>query len=147
MEILSFKLNSKESFGISTEYILHLSQKVEMSSNVGFNNQFEGMFSFRGTIIPVLKMSSITKVEGGDAQIIIVLKDENTNNIFGLLAEKVNEVVVVEDNELFDVKKIFLGDANNYITHVTEGSDKKLISILNIPGLQQMFKINNKNIE
>lgn len=146
MEILSLKLNTKENFGISSEYVLHISQKMDISSTSCLNDKVEGMISFRENIIPVLKMSSITREEKGDAQIVVILKDEETGNMFGLLAERVNEVIEIEEKNIFDVKNIFLGESSNYITHVAKKTDDILISVLNIPGLQRMFKLNGQTL-
>lgn len=146
MEILSLKLNTKENFGISSEYVLHISQKIDISSTSCLNDKVEGMISFRENIIPVLKMSSITREETGDAHIVVILKDEETGNMFGLLAEKVNEVIEIEEKNIFDVKNIFLGESSNYITHVAKKTDDILISVLNIPGLQRMFKLNEQSL-
>ena len=146
MEILSLKLNTKENFGISSEYVLHISQKMDISATSCVHNKIEGMLSFRGTIIPVLKMSSITNIEEGEAQIIVILKDENSDNTFGLLAEKVNEVIEIPDEQIIDVKSIFFGESSNYITHVAKKTDDILISILNIPGLQKMFRLNERSL-
>ena len=51
MEILSLKLNTKENFGISSEYVLHISQKMDISSTSCLNDKVEGMISFRENII------------------------------------------------------------------------------------------------
>lgn len=146
MEILSLKLNTKENFGISSEYVLHISQKMDISATSCVHNKIEGVISFRGTIIPVLKMSSITNIEEGESQIIVILKDENSDNMFGLLAEKVNEVIEIPDEQIIDVKSIFFGESSNYITHVAKKTDDILISILNIPGLQKMFRLNERSL-
>ena len=91
-------------------------------------------------------MSSITNIEEGEAQIIVILKDENSDNTFGLLAEKVNEVIEIPDEQIIDVKSIFFGESSNYITHVAKKTDDILISILNIPGLQKMFRLNERSL-
>lgn len=146
MEILSLKLNTKENFGISSEHVLHISQKMDISPTSCFNGKIEGMISFREAIIPVLKMSAITREEVGEAQIVVILQDIETGNMFGLLAEKVNEVIEIDDSQIFDVKNILFGETSNYITHVAKKTDDVLISVLNIPGIQRMFKINEQTL-
>ena len=128
MDILTMNLNTKETFGIPSENVLEIITKRQITKMFGYPKGFEGVFDFRGTIVPVLSMSSITDIEDGTPELIIVLEEERNTPPFAILVKSVTDVIIIDDNKKTELSTLFGVNADHVIEFVAQTNEGELIS-------------------
>lgn len=99
MLILPFKIGKNE-FSISIEKIIEIIPIVEFLPIPESQEYICGLINYRGSVCPVIDISMLIgkyKSKNYLSTRIIILKSQDSNNFFGLLAEQVTETIDIQE--------------------------------------------------
>lgn len=133
MEILLFSLGTHETFGINVFKVREVSKTPTITKAPNMPPGVEGLISLRGNVIPVLSLSSVMgladapKELGGSMMV-----TEYSKRTLGFLVSGVDRIIRVEWDKVKAPESVVTSGSNTYITAITELSEGKLVSIVDV---------------
>jgi two-component system chemotaxis response regulator CheV len=133
MEILLFSLGTHEVFGINVFKVREVSKTPTITKAPNMPVGVEGLISLRGNVIPVLALSKVMQLNdapsglGGSMMV-----TEYSKRTLGFLVSGVDRIIRVEWDKVRAPETVVSGGTNTYITAITELSDGKLVSIVDV---------------
>jgi two-component system, chemotaxis family, chemotaxis protein CheV len=132
MEILLFSLGTSETFGINVFKVREVSRTPFITRAPNMPNGVEGLISLRGNVIPVLSLARILSIaKPGQGLGSSMMVTEYSKRTLGFLVHDVDRIIRVEWDKVRQPENM-AGPTQNYITAITELSDGKLVSILDV---------------
>lgn len=135
MEILLFSLGTHETFGINVFKVREVSKTPTITKTPNMPSGVEGLISLRGNVIPVLQLaeamqlSDRPRVRGGSMMV-----TEYSKRTLGFLVHAVDRIIRVEWDKVRAPESVTSG-SHSYITAITELSDGKLVSIVDVESI------------
>jgi two-component system chemotaxis response regulator CheV len=133
MEILLFSLGTHETFGINVFKVREVSKTPTITKAPNMPPGVEGLISLRGNVIPVVSLSKVMKLAdapGGLGGSMMVT--EYSKRTLGFLVSSVDRIIRVDWDKVRAPEAVVSGGASSYITAITELSDGKLVSIVDV---------------
>jgi two-component system chemotaxis response regulator CheV len=133
MEILLFSLGTHETFGINVFKVREVSKTPTITKAPNMPAGVEGLISLRGNVIPVVSLSKVMKLAdapGGLGGSMMVT--EYSKRTLGFLVSSVDRIIRVDWDKVRAPEAVVSGGASSYITAITELSDGKLVSIVDV---------------
>jgi two-component system, chemotaxis family, chemotaxis protein CheV len=133
MEILLFSLGTHEIFGINVFKVREVSKTPTITKAPNMPVGVEGLISLRGNVIPVLALSKVMQLNdapsglGGSMMV-----TEYSKRTLGFLVSGVDRIIRVEWDKVRAPETVVSGGMSSYITAITELSDGKLVSIVDV---------------
>jgi len=135
MEILLFSLGTSETFGINVFKVREVSPTPFITKAPNMPRGVEGLISLRGNVIPVLSLAKILGlVQPGDPLGSAMMVTEYSKRTLGFLVASVDRIIRVEWDKVRAPENVS-SSLHNYITAITELSDGKLVSILDVESI------------
>ncbi len=132
MEILLFSLGTSETFGINVFKVREVSKTPFITKAPNMPAGVEGLISLRGNVIPVLSLAkSMGLARPGAALGGSMMVTEYSKRTLGFLVEEVDRIIRVEWDKVRTPDNVS-SSVHNFITAITELSDGKLVSILDV---------------
>lgn len=133
MEILLFSLGTHEVFGINVFKVREVSKTPTITKAPNMPAGVEGLISLRGNVIPVLSLSKVMQLS--DAPVGLgasMMVTEYSKRTLGFLVSGVDRIIRVDWDKVRAPETVVTGGGNSYITAITELSDGKLVSIVDV---------------
>jgi purine-binding chemotaxis protein CheW len=107
---LSFSID-EEQFAVNVERVLEVLQKQTVTFVPNSPDYFKGVINFRGEIIPVVDTRiklNLPSAALDDRYVVIVIELENDNEriVAGAIANKVNDVITIQPQDIMPVPKM-----------------------------------------
>ncbi|MCL1825195.1 MAG: chemotaxis protein [Betaproteobacteria bacterium] len=135
MEILLFSLGTSETFGINVFKVREVSARPFITKAPNMPRGVEGLISLRGNVIPVLSLAKILGLAKPDAPLgNSMMVTEYSQRTLGFIVEGVDRIIRVEWDKVRAPENVS-NNMQNYITAITELSDGKLVSILDVESI------------
>lgn len=132
MEILLFSLGTSEVFGINVFKVREVSSTPFITKAPNMPSGVEGLISLRGNVIPVLSLAKVLGLEkGAEGLGNSMMVTEYSKRTLGFLVDSVDRIIRVEWDKVRQPENM-AGVSQSYITAITELSDGKLVSILDV---------------
>ncbi len=132
MEILLFSLGTHEVFGINVFKVREVSQTPEITKTPNMPHGVEGLISLRGSVIPVLSLAAVMKLEAAPSGLgASMMVTEYSKRTLGFLVHDVDRIIRV-DWEKVRAPDSVTSSTHGYITAITELADGRLVSILDV---------------
>ncbi|MDO9597705.1 MAG: chemotaxis protein [Azoarcus sp.] len=132
MEILLFSLGTSEVFGINVFKVREVSTTPFITKAPNMPKGVEGLISLRGNVIPVLSLAKILGLDGyGDPLGGSMMVTEYSKRTLGFLVNEVDRIIRVEWDKVRTPDNVS-PSIHSFITAITELSDGKLVSILDV---------------
>lgn len=119
IEFLLFKLGNNE-LALEVSKIREVINVPKLNKLPGSHKFVEGVVSFRGTTIPVIKLDLALGMGDLKNQGFIVITDYNDTQV-GLLIDNVDKIVTIDGSELKEVPDSI---PSHYLTHVVTINDQ-----------------------
>lgn len=135
MEVLLFSLGGHEIFGINVFKVREVTQTPTITKTPNVPRGVKGFISLRGNIIPVIALSSFIGLNSNSVcsnETLIVT--EFSQHTQGFLVHNVDRIIRV-DWEKIKPPQNMLGGTESMVTAITELSDGRLVSILDVEQL------------
>ncbi len=133
MEILLFSLGTHEVFGINVFKVREVSKTPTITKAPNMPSGVEGLISLRGNVIPVLSLSKVMSLtDAPDGLGGSMMVTEYSKRTLGFLVSSVDRIVRVDWDKVRAPEAVVSGGASSYITAITELSDGKLVSIVDV---------------
>lgn len=121
---MTFK-SGREHFGIAINYVNEIIGIQKITAIPEAEEYIKGLINLRGKIIPVIDVRLRFKqepLEYNDRTCIIVIDVQST--VIGLIVEKIDEVVTIEDKDIEPPPKLVHGNAlNKYVWGIGKTND------------------------
>lgn len=121
---------SGEEFGIGLNEVHEIIKPRKVNHCPGVPRYISGIFSLRGTIIPLMDMRKRLNVAPSPNKEKIIIVDMYEGKI-GLLVDSVKEILSIEDEQIAPPPSIFKGLKPEYIKGIGKISER-LVIILNL---------------
>lgn len=126
---MTFK-SGKEYFGIAIKYVNEIIGIQKIAAIPEAEEYIKGLINLRGKIIPVIDVRLRFKqepIEYTDRTCIIIIDVQST--VIGLIVEKIDEVVTIDDSDIEPPPKLVHGNAlNKYVWGIGKlGDSVKLL--------------------
>lgn len=134
MEILLFSLGTGELFGINVFKVREVNQTPTVTRTPNMPKGVEGLISLRGNVIPVISLASAMGLTADDmrhAPEPSMMVAEYNKRLLGFLVRSVDRIIRVDWAKVRAVDNA-ANSANTRITAITELSDGRLVSILDV---------------
>lgn len=132
MEILLFSLGTSEVFGINVFKVREVSTTPFITKAPNMPKGVEGLISLRGNVIPVLSLAKILGLDVyGDPLGGSMMVTEYSKRTLGFLVNEVDRIIRVEWDKVRTPDNVS-PSIHSFITAITELSDGKLVSILDV---------------
>jgi two-component system chemotaxis response regulator CheV len=133
MEILLFSLGTSEVFGINVFKVREVSATPFITKAPNMPNGVEGLISLRGNVIPVLSLARVLKLDTDTSKAVAssMMVTEYSKRTLGFLVAEVDRIVRVDWDRVRAPDNVS-GNANAYITAITELPNGTLVSILDV---------------
>lgn len=132
MEILLFTLGTGETFGINVFKVREVSRTPFITKAPNMPGGVEGLISLRGNVIPVLSLAKTLGLARPGAPLGgAMMVTEYSKRTLGFLVEEVDRIIRVEWDRVHAPDNVAASN-NSFITAITELSDGKLVSILDV---------------
>ena len=130
MELLLFSVGGRETFGINVFKVREVCETMAITKTPNMPVGVEGIISLRGSIIPVIDLASCLSMpfEGARTKLIIT---EFSSHTQAFLVADVDRIVRVDWDHVKTPQSVS-ANALGLITAITELSDGKLVSILDV---------------
>jgi purine-binding chemotaxis protein CheW len=107
---LSFIIDN-EYFAVNVSKVLEVLQSQKITRVPNVSNDIKGVINIRGEIIPVFEMRTRFGLPDralDDKYVIIVLEitSKNTKSVIGAIANRVKDVITIENNDIMAVPKM-----------------------------------------
>jgi len=125
-----FKI-SDEKFAIAIERVVEILKMQKLFSIPGLPDFLSGVMNVRGTIVPIIDLRRRfgMKSSGGKKERLIIVKFDKEK--IGFHVDEINEILTLEDQEIFKSPSIFKGFKTEYMTGLGK-RDENIIILLNI---------------
>jgi len=127
-QFVNFKLEN-ENYGIDVINVKEIVKNNDLTKIPGVPKFIKGIVNVRDEVIPVIDLKYILGISGDyheDYKIIVI----EANKKFGIIADKVNNVIRIENEEIIQPSRI-AGLEKSYSDGIVK-SNEELITILNI---------------
>lgn len=132
MEILLFSLGTSETFGINVFKVREVSATPFITRAPNMPSGVEGLISLRGNVIPVLSLAKILGLaRPGQPLGTSMMVTEYSKRTLGFIVESVDRIIRVEWDKVRAPDNVS-ASVHSYITAITELSDGKLVSIVDV---------------
>lgn len=132
MEILLFSLGTGETFGINVFKVREVSETPFITKAPNMPHGVEGLISLRGNVIPVLSLARILGLAAPDSELEgSMMVTEYSKRTLGFLVGAVDRIVRVDWDRVRAPDNV-ASSASSFITAITELSDGKLVSIVDV---------------
>lgn len=130
MELLLFSLGGRETFGINVLKVREVCETMVITKTPNMPPAVEGIISLRGSIIPVIDLAACLSMrfDGERSKLIIT---EFSSHTQAFLVADVERIVRVDWDRVKTPHSVG-ANAQSLITAITELSDGKLVSILDV---------------
>ncbi len=124
---LSFVIDN-EYFAVSVGKVLEVILKAKITRVPNITNDIKGVINFRGAIIPVFETRArfgLPDRNNNDKFVVIILeivKDDSITTI-GTIADKVNDVITIAENQIMPVPKMNSKFKEELITGIIKPSN------------------------
>lgn len=133
MEILLFSLGTHETFGINVFKVREVSKTPTITKAPNMPAGVEGLISLRGNVIPVLSLSKVMNLADAPPGLgASMMVTEYSKRTLGFLVHGVDRIIRVDWEKVRAPEAVVAGGGNSYITAITELSDGKLVSIVDV---------------
>ena len=134
-EILCFKINEKETYGINVFKVREVIQLPEITSTAMSPRGIKGIVSVRGDIIPVIDLNEWFNLSAYDeSKLLIVTEFSGSTQAF--LASSVTRIYRVEWESVHPVDKVLSNQSgSSALTAIVRLEDGTLISILDVESI------------
>ncbi len=134
-EVLCFKINEQETYGINVFKVREIIQLPELTKTVRPPKGIKGIVSVRGDIIPVIDLNEWFNMSPYEAKLLILTEFSGWTQAF--LASSVTRIYRVEWERVFPVDKMLTNSANDSaaLTAIVRLDDGTLISILDVESI------------
>jgi two-component system chemotaxis response regulator CheV len=133
MEILLFSLGTHEVFGINVFKVREVSKTPTITKAPNMPAGVEGLISLRGNVIPVLSLSKVMQLSDAPTGLgASMMVTEYSKRTLGFLVSGVDRIIRVDWDKVRAPETVVAGGGNSYITAITELSDGKLVSIVDV---------------
>jgi two-component system, chemotaxis family, chemotaxis protein CheV len=133
MEILLFSLGTHETFGINVFKVREVCRTPTITKTPNMPNGVEGLISLRGNVIPVVSLSTVMNL--ADAPTALggsMMVTEYSKRTLGFLVHGVDRIIRVDWDKVRAPESVVTGGLHAYITAITEMTDGKLVSIVDV---------------
>jgi len=142
INIITFKLGT-EIFGIETDYIINIVDKVIITPIPGSPKTLKGVINLRGTILPLVNAHALLEAQFYKSQnsnyIVIEMQTNNQNNKFAIEVDSVMDVIEIDKNDISQPPQLGIKFPPNYLKGIIKHNGY-FILILN---LDQTFNLEN----
>lgn len=133
MEILLFSLGTSEVFGINVFKVREVSKTPVITRSPNMPLGVEGLISLRGNVIPVLSLAKILGVDKpGQPLGKSMMVTEYSRRTLSFLVQEVDRIIRVDWEKVRQAENVTSSTQSHYISAITELSDGKLVSILDV---------------
>ena len=130
MELLLFSLGGRETFGINVFKVREVCETMAITKTPNMPTGVEGIISLRGSIIPVIDLAACLSMPfDGDRTKLIITEFSSHTQAF--LVADVDRIVRVDWDRVKTSQSVG-ANAQSLITAITELSEGKLVSILDV---------------
>jgi two-component system chemotaxis response regulator CheV len=129
MELLLFSLGAEEVFGINVFKVREITRTPAITRAPNLPAAIAGLVSLRGSIIPVISLSSIVG-GGGRCSNEMMMVTEFNGHVQGFLMQDIERIVRVEWSSVHAPDPMLAAD--NYITAVSQLPDGTLVTVLDV---------------
>lgn len=140
--IITFRLGT-EIFGIETDYIINIVDKVIITPIPGSPKTLKGVINLRGTILPLVNAHVLLEAQFYESQnsnyIVIEMQINNQNNKFAIEVDSVMDVIEIDKNDISQPPQLGIKFPPNYLKGIIKYNEY-FILILN---LDQTFNLEN----
>ncbi len=145
LELLLFKLQDGQTYGINVFKIREILKKTEMNTLPNSNENIEGVITVRNHTIPVINLDKSiktrTKTNDPEKNQFIIIAEYNRQTQ-GLLVESVENIINTNWEEITPPPKTV--GKNHYLTAITK-YEEKLVQILDVEKI--LYEISPQNAE
>lgn len=134
LEILLFSLGTEEIFGINVFKVKEVTPCPKVTRMPNMKNGVQGVFSLRGNVLPALDLRILTGMGPSnldDDKPKAMIVTEYSHSSQGFIVDSIDKIIRVDWDQVKAPKAVLSGD-KNMITALTELSDGKLVSILDV---------------
>lgn len=133
MEILLFSLGTHETFGINVFKVREVCKTPTITKAPNMPSGVEGLISLRGNVIPVVSLSKVMGLSDAPRELGgSMMVTEYSKRTLGFLVAGVDRIIRVEWDKVKAPESVVTGTSNTYITAITELSEGKLVSIVDV---------------
>lgn len=133
MEILLFSLGTHEIFGINVFKVREVSKTPTITKAPNMPPGVEGLISLRGNVIPVLSLSKVMNLADAPKELGgSMMVTEYSKRTLGFLVSGVDRIIRVDWDKVRAPESVVTGSSSTYITAITELSEGKLVSIVDV---------------
>ncbi len=141
MENNIIKINTYLSFMIDNEYfainvgkVLEVLRKQKITRVPNIGNDLKGVINFRGEIIPVFETRTRFGLQDRNAEetyvvIVLELTTSGKKSIIGAMADKVKDVIEIDDKDIMPVPKISSKIKEELITGIVKQKDDYILML------------------
>lgn len=130
MELLLFSVGGRETFGINVFKVREVCETMSITKTPNMPVGVEGIISLRGSIIPVIDLASCLSMPFDGARTKLIITEFSSHTQAFLVAD-VDRIVRVDWDHVKTPQSVS-ANALGLITAITELSDGKLVSILDV---------------
>ncbi len=130
MELLLFSVGGRETFGINVFKVREVCETMAITKTPNMPVGVEGIISLRGSIIPVIDLASCLSMPFDGARTKLIITEFSSHTQAFLVAD-VDRIVRVDWDHVKTPQSVS-ANALGLITAITELSDGKLVSILDV---------------
>ena len=134
MEILLFSLGTRETFGINVFKVREIMRTPPVTRTPNVPRGVEGVTSLRGSIIPVISLSTFVNTAGAAASNETMMVTEFNCHTQGFLVHGVDRIVQVEWDRVKAPEGLVAG-GKDMVTAITEMPGGRLVSILDVESI------------
>jgi two-component system chemotaxis response regulator CheV len=130
MELLLFSVGGRETFGINVFKVREVCETMAITKTPNMPVGVEGIISLRGSIIPVIDLASCLSMPFDGARTKLIITEFSSHTQAFLVAD-VDRIVRVDWDHVKTPQSVSANSVG-LITAITELSDGKLVSILDV---------------
>jgi len=133
MEILLFALGTHETFGINVFKVREVCRTPDITKTPNMPGGVEGLISLRGNVIPVVSLTKVMNLADAPTTLgASMMVTEYSKRTLGFLVHSVDRIIRVEWDKVRAPETVVTGGMHAYITAITEMSDGRLVSIVDV---------------
>lgn len=131
-QFLTFNLQN-ESFGLNVKKVREILELIKITKVPQMPSYMIGVINLRGKVVPVIDLRNkfdMEKIEETIETCIIVVEiEQEETTIFGIIVDRVQEVVVLNNSEILPAPKIGTKVNNKFIAGIGKQNDEFIILI------------------
>jgi len=123
-----------EYFAINVGKVLEVLRKQKITRVPNIGNDLKGVINFRGEIIPVFETRTRFGLQDRNAEetyvvIVLELTTSGKKSIIGAMADKVKDVIEIDDKDIMPVPKISSKIKEELITGIVKQKDDYILML------------------